>query len=339
MSDFVDLRSDTVTKPTPEMRAAMAEAEVGDDVYGEDPTVNALEELAASVLGKPAALYVPSGTMGNQIALRLHGRPGTAVVAGRRQHLVIAEAGAAGVNGSFQLHLFEDSAGIVEVEDVARLIAARATRYPEVSAVCVENTHLASGGGALPAGAVEEVAALGVPVHLDGARLWNAAVATGNQPAALAEPAATVMACLSKGLGAPVGSLLAGSAEAIDAARIERKRLGGAMRQAGVIAAAGIVALESMRDRIADDHLRAARLAEVIGNRWPGSLISHTDRSGLAWTNMVIFEHSEAAALLAELRNRGVLGGLLEPGVVRLATHGDVGDSGIERAIAALTAA
>ena len=339
MSELVDLRSDTVTKPTAEMRAAMAAAEVGDDVYGEDPTVNRLEELAADVLGKAAALYVPSGTMGNQIALRLHGRAGTAVVAGRRQHVVIAEAGAAGVNGSFQLHLFEDAAGIVDVFDVERLVAARATRYPEVSAVCVENTHLAVGGGALRANALDGLAALNVPIHLDGARLWNAAAATALPPAILAGPASTVMACLSKGLGAPVGSVLAASAELIAAARTERKRLGGAMRQAGVIAAAGIVALEQMRDRLPEDHGRAARLADVVANRWPGSLVSHTDHSDLSWTNMVVFEHDQAEALLATLRTNGVLGGMLEPGVVRLVTHADVDDAGIERAVEALATA
>ena len=339
MTEIVDLRSDTVTKPTAAMRAAMAEAEVGDDVYGEDPTVNALEDLAAAILGKQAALYVPSGTMGNQIALRLHGRPGTAVVAGRRQHIVVAEAGAAGVNGSFQFHLLEDSTGTVDAGDLASLVAARATRYPEVSAVCVENTNLGVGGGALPPGAVESLAAVGAPVHLDGARLWNAAAATGRSPELLAAPASTVMTCLSKGLGAPVGSLLSGTADTIAEARIERKRLGGAMRQAGVIAAAGIVALETMRDRLVEDHERAARLAEVIGNRWPDSLRSHTDHSGLAWTNMVVFDHADADAFLTELRGRGVLGGLLEPGVVRLVTHADVDDAGVERALAALAAA
>lgn len=317
----------------------MAQAELGDDVYREDPTVNALEELAAGILGKEAALYVPSGTMGNQIALRLHGRPGTAIVAGRNQHVVIAEAGAAGVNGSFQFHLLDDSAGIVDSAEVERLVAARATRYPEVAAVCVENTHLGAGGGALPPAVVEQVAGIGVPLHLDGARLWNAAAATGVSPAELAAPATTVMACLSKGLAAPVGSILAASTELIDAARVERKRLGGAMRQAGVIAAAGMVALEAMRERLLEDHRRAARLAEVVADRWPGTLRSHTDRCGLAWTNMVVFEHSQADELLAELRVRGVLGGLLEPGVVRLVTHNDVDDAGLDRAVSALSSA
>jgi threonine aldolase len=339
MSELVDLRSDTVTKPTPAMRAAIAAAPVGDDVYGEDPTVNALEELAAAKLGKPAALFVPSGTMGNQIALRLQGRPGTAVVAGRRQHVVNAEAGAAGVNGSFQLHLLDDSAGIVDVGEVEHLVASLATRHPEISVVCVENTHLGVGGGALPAMAVEQLAAVGVPIHLDGARLWNAAVATSTAPADLAAPAETVMACLSKGLGAPVGSVLAGSSDLIEAARVERKRLGGAMRQAGIIAAAGIVALETMAERLIEDHERAALLAEAVGNRWPGSLISHAPNSGLAWSNMVVFNHDDAEALLAALAQRGVLGGLLEPGVVRLVTHHDVGRAQIESAIEALVAA
>jgi threonine aldolase len=339
MSDVVDLRSDTVTKPTAAMRDAMAGAAVGDDVYGEDPTVNALEELAAEVLGKQAAVYVPSGTMGNQMALRLHGRSGTIIVAGRQQHVVVAEAGAAGVNGSFQFHLFDDSTGVVAATEVGRLVAARETRYPEVSAVCVENTHLGVGGGALSDSILEPIAALGVPIHLDGARLWNAAVATSTSPAQLAAPAATVMTCLSKGLGAPVGSVLAGSTEVMARARIERKRLGGAMRQAGIIAAAGVVALETMRDRLADDHRRAALLAEVVAGRWPDSLRSHTDNNDLAWTNMVVFELEQANELLANLAAEGVLGGLLEPGVVRLVTHNDVDDAAIERAAAVLAAA
>jgi len=186
---------------------------------------------------------------------------------------------------------------------------------------------------------VDALAELGVPLHLDGARLWNAAAATAVSPATLAASASTVMACLSKGLGAPVGSVLAGDAETITAARVERKRLGGAMRQAGVIAAAGIVALETMRERLIEDHQRAARLADVVESRWPQGLRSHRDHAGLIWTNMVIFEHAEADTLLAELAARGVLGGLLEPGVVRLVTHPGLDDAAIERAVTTVAAA
>src|SRR5919205_1001017 len=221
----VDLRSDTVTTPTPAMRRAMAEAEVGDDVYGEDPTVNRLEELAAARVGKEAALYVPSGTMGNQIALRLLGRPGTEVLCAARAHIRQYEAAAAALNAGVQVRPLDDRGG----------------RF--------------------------EPAAVDAPP-----RLFNAAVALGVDAAALAAPVDTVMFCLSKGLAAPVGSLLAGPLDLIAAARLERARLGGGMRQAGIIAAAGIVALTEMVDRLASDHARARRLAEALADRFPGSI-------------------------------------------------------------------
>jgi threonine aldolase len=308
------------------MRRAMADAEVGDDGYGEDPTVRALEEAFAERVGKQAAVFVPSGTMGNQIALRLLAAPGTAVVAGRRSHVVAYEQGAFGVNGVAQLHTVDDADGTLSVADVAWYAEAGGPHHwVPVSAVFVEDTHMPSGGRPWPAGGVAELAALGLPVHLDGARLFNAEVATGVAVADRASAATTVMCCLSKGLGAPVGSLLAGDADAMEAARVERKRLGGAMRQAGVLAAAGLVALRDHVERLAEDHARAARLAEVVGVRSP--------------TNCVVFEHPDPAALLAHLRSHGILAGTIAPGTVRLMTHLDVDDAAVDAALKALATA
>ncbi|MGH2686400.1 MAG: threonine aldolase family protein [Actinomycetota bacterium] len=331
----VDLRSDTVTRPTAEMRRAMADAEVGDDGYGEDPTVNRLQDLFAEMVGKEAALFVPSGTMGNQIALRLLGRPGSAVLAGRRQHVVIYESGGAGVNSPAQLSTVDDRDGVLDLDELRAAIDAADHHWLPVSAICIENTHMPSGGTPWPVDAVRAVADLGVPVHLDGARLFNASVATGVPPADYGRPAATVMCCLSKGLAAPVGSLLAGNAELIGLAMGERKRLGGAMRQAGVVAAAGIVALERMVDRLADDHDRARRLADAVAERWPdGGFDPATVR-----TNAVIWSPPDASGLLRHLRSEGVLAGTIAPGVVRLMTHHDVDDAGVELACKALAAA
>jgi threonine aldolase len=322
----VDLRSDTVTRPTAAMRRAMAEAEVGDDGYGEDPTVRALEEAFAERVGKEAALLVPSGTMGNQLALRLHGRPGTTVLAGHGSHVVAYEQAAAGANGWAQLVAVDDAEGVLAPATVAwHVEAGRVHHWPTVAAVCAEDTHMPSGGRPWPPGLLAEVAAVGVPVHLDGARLFNAEVATGTSAAERAAPATTVMCCLSKGLGAPVGSLLAGPADLMAAARGERKRLGGAMRQAGVLAAAGLVALREHVERLADDHARARRLAEAVGVESP--------------TNCVVFGHPDPVALLGSLREHGVLAGTIAPGRVRLMTHLDVDDAGIERALSALAAA
>jgi threonine aldolase len=331
----VDLRSDTVTRPTAEMRAAMAGAEVGDDVYREDPTVNALEEEFAQRVGKAAALFVPSGTMGNQLALRLLAGPATAVVAGRRQHVVVYENGAAGRNAGVQFHTVDDGDGTLAPADVAWAVEAARHHYPRVSLVCVEDTHMPANGAPWPVAALRAVAAVGVPVHLDGARLFNAEVATGVAAAERAATAITVMCCLSKGLCAPVGSLLAGPADVMAQARAERQRLGGGMRQAGVLAAAGLVALRTMVERLADDHRRARRLAEAVADRWPGcGLDPHLVR-----TNMVVFPHPGADALLGHLAGEGVLAGTIAPGVVRLVTHHDVDDAGVERAVKALASA
>jgi len=334
-SGYVDLRSDTVTRPTPEMRRAMAEAEVGDDVYGEDPTVNALQEAFAERVGKAAALFVPSGTMGNQVALRLLTTPGSAVIAGRRQHVVIYENGAGGRNAGIQFWPVPDDDGTIDPAEVRWAVEAAAHHHPRPSLVCVENTHMPANGAPWPLERLRQVAVCGLPIHLDGARLFNAEVATGVPAAEYAGAAVTVMCCLSKGLCAPVGSLLAGPADVMGAARAERQRLGGGMRQAGVIAAAGLVALRTMVERLADDHRRARRLAEAVAERWPAAGFD-PER---VQTNCVTFRHDDVVGLLEHLRTEGVLAGAIAPGVVRLVTHHDVDDDGVERARKAIAAA
>jgi threonine aldolase len=314
------------------MRSAMAAADVGDDGYGEDPTVNLLEETFAARVGKEAALYVPSGTMGNQLALRCLGRPGTTIVVGARQHVVVYENGAAGTNSTTQFHLVGDADGTIDPAALQWALDAEAHHYPPVSAVCVENTHMPAGGMPWPKAKLAAVAACGVPVHLDGARLFNAEVATGEPAASIAAPATTVMSCLSKGLAAPVGSMLAGPGDLIQEARHERKRLGGAMRQAGVIAAAGLVGLDQMVDRLRDDHDRARTLCEAVAERWPDLGL---DPAGVL-TNVVVFAHDDPALLIAHLRDHGIRAGTIAPGVVRLMTHLDVDDEGVARAVKAL---
>jgi threonine aldolase len=333
---LVDLRSDTVTRPTPAMRRAMAEAEVGDDQYGEDPTVNRLQEVFAEMTGKEAALFVPSGTMANQIALRILARPGDAVVAGARQHLVLYEAGAGPANAGVTWRTVSDEAGSFDAGEVEQLIAGAAHHQPRIAAITLEDTHMAAGGAVWDQdclAAVGETARRhGLPVHLDGARLWHAAVASGQTLSERAAVATTVTCCLSKGLGAPVGSVLAGPTDVMAAAVVERKRLGGAMRQAGVIAAAGLVAIRDGFDRLAQDHERARRLAAAVADRWP----HRGSDPKKAVTNIVIFFHPDPDALLGHLAERGVLAGTVAPGLVRLVTHADLDDEGIDVACAAI---
>jgi threonine aldolase len=333
---LVDLRSDTVTRPTAAMRKAMAEAEVGDDGYGEDPTVNALEAAFAERVGMEAALFVPSGTMANQLALRVLVRPGMTVVAGRRQHIVAYENGAGATNSGAQLSPVDDAEGLIDPATVTLAVAGAKHHLNTVGLVAVENTHMAAGGRPWPTEAWKALTAAAgpVPVYVDGARIFNAEVATGVPVARLVEGATAMMSCLSKGLCAPVGSVFAGSADVVDQARVERHRLGGSMRQAGVIAAAGLLALQSMVERLSDDHRRARRLAEAVAERWPGRLDPETVQ-----TNCVVFEHPDADRLIDHLRAEGVLCGTIAPGVVRLVTHHDVDDGGVERARQALVGA
>jgi threonine aldolase len=332
----VDLRSDTVTTPTDEMRAAMAAAPVGDDAYGEDPTVNRLESLAAALLGKDAALYVTSGTMANQLALRVLGRRGTDVVCGERAHVYRYEHAATAGNVGVQLRPVPDTGGRFGGDVVHRAAEDAEHHLPPLSAVAIENTHMPASGRPWRTAEVAEVADAArdhrLGVHCDGARIWNASVALGISPRELCDPVDTVMFCLSKGLGAPIGSVLCGPREAIGAARDERARLGGGWRQAGIVAAAGLVALETMVDRLADDHERARRLADALAARFPASVDPSTVE-----TNIVC---ADAAGLpigvVDRLGARGVRCGMIDATTVRFVTHKDVGDDDLDRAIIAL---
>jgi threonine aldolase len=336
---LVDLRSDTVTRPTPEMRRAMAEAEVGDDDYGEDPTVNLLQDTYAELTGKEAGLFVPSGTMANQVALRALTRPGDAVIAGARQHVVVYEEGAGPINAGVTFLTVRDDRGGLDIEAVERAIDSSRHHQPVVTLIAVEDSHMASGGTVWETGALTAVAELAgrhqIAVHMDGARLWNSSVATGQTMKERAGVATTVMSCLSKGLGAPVGSVLAGPADLIEEAKLHRKRLGGTMRQAGVIAAAGLVAIGTRVDRLAEDHSRARKLAAAVTDRWPQAGVDPETVS----TNIVVFFHPDPDVVLDHLKGAGVLAGTIGPGVVRLVTHSDVDDSGIDRACRALASA
>lgn len=338
--DIVDLRSDTVTKPTAEMRAAMAEAEVGDDVYGEDPTVNRLEEMAAALLGKEAALFVPSGTMSNLAALLAHCGRGDEVILGDKAHTVLFEAGGiSALGGVHSRQIPNQPDGTLKPEDIVSVIRSDDVHHPISRLVGLENTHNRCGGVALSEAytrAVGELArAHGLMVHLDGARLFNAAVAQQVEARALADPVDSVSFCLSKGLCAPVGSLLCGSGEFIYRARRIRKQLGGGMRQAGVLAAAGIVALETMIDRLEQDHVRARNLAAGLA-AIPGLILD----KGTPYTNMVFMgldgEVPCDAAWIAETcAHQKVLVGVISQRRFRLVTHYWIDDQGVERAIGA----
>jgi threonine aldolase len=329
----VDLRSDTVTRPTPEMRSAMASAEVGDDGFGDDPTVNRLEAVFAERMGKEAALFVPSGTMANQIALRVLVPSGRVALCGRRSHLVVREHGAAGVNATAQLVTLDDADGTLDPAEVATWAADARVGWSAAAAVLVEDTHGEVGGRVWPLDRLRAVAAVGLPVHLDGARIWNAAVASGCPVADRAAAATTVSACVSKGLGAPVGSLLAGPAALVAAARVERKRLGGMMRQVGILAAAGLLALERV-DRLAEDHARARRLAEAAAARWPGSV-----DPAEVHTNIVLVDVGDVRPVLDHLAAAGILALPSRHATIRLVTHADVDDADVDRAVAAIAAA
>lgn len=328
MTRRVDLRSDTVTQPTPAMREAMANAVVGDDGYSEDPTINELEQRFAELVDKEAAVFVVSGVMANQIALRVLARPGDVIVAGRSQHLVSFEMGAAARNSSVQFATVDDTNGSLELADVLELIDAEGDHQPHVSMVTVENTHMLSGGTPWDVEDLRRLAgAIGErSLHLDGARLFNAVVATGTSAAAYSAPATTVMTCLSKGLCAPVGSLLAGPASVMAQARVERKRLGGAMRQAGFLAAAGLVALDTMVERLSEDHARARRLAELFAASFPESNYDPTT----CRTNIVSFNHPQARQIVEELSNLGVDGGTVAPKRARFVTHAGVSDDDVD---------
>jgi threonine aldolase len=327
----IDLRSDTVTRPTPEMRRAMAEADVGDDVYGEDPTVLRLEARVAQMLGFEAALFVPSGTMGNEIAIRVLTERGDEVLAERRSHVVRYELSGMSVLSGVMPRAVDAPGGHLTPEQVRAAAGPRAYYKSDVSLVVLENTHNLGGGTVLGVPETQAVVAAareaGFRVHLDGARIWNAAVALGVAPAALAAGVDTVMTCLSKGLACPVGSLVASSRERIERARRVRKLLGGGMRQAGVLAAAGLVALDTMIARLADDHAHARLLGEALA-RGRGVRVAPVQ------TNIVVatLEGRTAPEVTAALRERGVLATAMDALTLRLVTHRDVGREDCERA-------
>ena len=336
----VDLRSDTVTRPTPAMRQAIANAAVGDDVFGDDPTVIALEERVAALTSKQAALYVPSGTMGNQLAVNALTRPGDAVLLESQAHIFLYEQGGIAATSGCLAHPVRGERGVLPHEPLLAALRDENDHVARVSLVCAENTHNRAGGAIVPLERLEALAAAarahGVRVHLDGARLWNAGVGSGVPLAAWAATADSVMMCFSKALGAPVGSILVGDGAFIKEARRVRKRLGGGMRQAGILAAACLHALDHHVDRLADDHARAKRLA--AGFRAAGGVrVDEPD------TNIVIvtLEHPalDPAAVLAELRRRGVWMVPFGARRLRAIVHLDIDDAGIERAIGALGAA
>lgn len=336
MSRMIDLRSDTVTKPTQAMRQAMFEAEVGDDVYSEDPTVNRLEQRAAEVFGREAAIFVPTGSMGNQIAIKLHTHHGQEVICESRAHILDWEMATMTAFSGVMPRTVPGDRGVLRWAEIERAIAPKIYYRAQTGLIELENTHNMAGGTCTPVEVLEEIWAgarsVGLPTHLDGARVFNAATHLGVTVAELTRGFDSVTFCLSKGLGAPVGSVLVGSREFIERARATRKMLGGAMRQAGVLAAAGLIALEEGPALLAADHANARMLAETVA-RCPGAEI---DLSSVQ-TNIVIFtmrRKGTAAALVAALKAEGIIASAINPDAVRLVTHRDVSREDCEQAAA-----
>ncbi len=338
MKDLIDLRSDTVTKPTPAMRKAMVEAEVGDDVFAEDPTVNALQEKVAHLLGKEAALFVPSGTMANQLAIKSHTQPGDEVIIEASSHPYNFEGGAGAALSSIQFNCLKGVRGILEASQIEEAIRPADHHFAVTRLVCLENTHNRGGGSIYPLEKMAEIyrsaRSKGLLLHLDGARLWNASVATGIKPHEYAQWADTVSVCLSKGLGAPIGSLVASSKTFIDRVHRFRKMFGGGMRQVGIIAAAGIYALDHHLERLKEDHQNARRLAVVL-KEFKGISIEPK----YVETNIVIFDVTDTGmtgAQVAEvMKKEGVLIHALGKTQIRLVTHLDVTSEDIEMALKA----
>jgi threonine aldolase len=323
MPEVIDLRSDTVTRPTPAMRKAMAEAEVGDDVYGEDPTINKLEARAAEIFGREAAIFVPTGSMGNQIAARIHTQHGQEVICEARAHILDWEmAGIAAYCGCLARTVAAER-GILTWALIQPAIAPKIYYRAQTGLVWLENSHNIAGGTVTPLPIFEEIwagaKAAGLPTHLDGARVFNASTALGIPVAELTSGFDTVMFCLSKGLGAPVGSMLVGSRASIDKARIFRKALGGGMRQAGVLAAAGLISLNEMTLRLGEDHANARLLAEAVA-----TVAGVEIDLDAVETNIVIFTWKDAAGFCAALKATGILASPIGPDKVRFVTHFDV---------------
>jgi threonine aldolase len=339
MPEVVDLRSDTVTKPSPAMRKAMAEAEVGDDVFHEDPSVNRLEEMVAALYGKEAALYVASGTMANQLAIRAQTHHGDEIIMERTSHPFNSEAGALAALAGVQVHLIDGTHGIIDVEQIKAAVRIPNVHHAPTALICLENTHNRGGGSIWPLDKIrltrEFASSVGVPMHLDGARLMNACVATGLTPKDYAQYFDSCTLCLSKGLGAPVGSLVIGSMAFVTRAHRFRKQFGGGMRQAGILAAAGIYALEHNVERMAEDHLNAKRLAGGIAE------IDGLDIDVHAVETNILFFHVHKPGLtvpilLERLKAEGVLMLGTGPNSIRAVTHLDVSKEGIDRAVEVL---
>ncbi len=332
---MIDLRSDTVTKPSPAMREAMTRAPVGDDVYGEDPTVNRLQEMAAALLGKPVALFVPSGIMANQLSIRVHTQPGNEVIVESRAHIVRYEHGAASALAGVQLNWVTGNRGLLDPDQVEAAIRPRDPYNPTTALICLENTHNSGGGSIYPLATIERIRRVAdahdLPMHLDGARLFNAVVETGIPAADYAKHFQTVSFCLSKGLGAPVGSLIATDQATGERLRPIRRMYGGGMRQAGILAAAGIYALEHNIPRLKEDHEHARRLALRL-QKIPGVSIAPDQVE----TNILVFDlpdtRRSAADIVADLKKAGVLLNPVGPRTFRAVTHLDVSGKDIEEA-------
>lgn len=333
---MIDLRSDTVTKPSPAMRDAMARASVGDDVYGEDPTVNRLQEMAAGLLGKKTSIFVPSGTMANQLSIRAQAQPGQEVIVESTAHIVRYEQGAAAALSGVQLHWVRGERGLLTAEHIETAIRPKDPHTIPTALICIENTHNSGGGSIYPLATIEAIRSVaqrhGIPMHLDGARLFNAVVATGIPAADYAQHFETVSVCLSKGLGAPVGSLIATSdLTLLDKLRRFRRMYGGAMRQAGILAAAGIYALEHNMARIAKDHLHAKRFAQIL-HEIPAVSVNpaHVE------TNIIVFDVKEngrtPVEIVADLKQAGVLINAIGRRTFRAVTHLDISGEAIEEA-------
>lgn len=339
--NFIDLRSDTVTKPIDEMREAMARAEVGDDVYLEDPTVNRLQEMAAEMLGKEAALFVPSGTMGNQVSIRIHTQPGQEIILEERSHIFNYEMGAMAVISGAMPRPVRGEDGLLDWPAIESALRPPSSYYvAQTGLVALENTHNLAGGSVMPIERIQEICdqahAAGLPVHLDGARIFNAAIALRRSAAEIARPFDSVMFCLSKGLSAPVGSMIVGSRSFIDRALAVRRMFGGGMRQSGVIAAAGIIALEKMVNRLEEDHANAQFMAKKLAEI-PGINIDPEK----VQTNILAFDTSGTgigvADFSARLKLRGVLANTIDNNrALRMVTHKDVSRFDIETAIEAV---
>ena len=333
---MIDLRSDTVTKPSPAMRQAMAAAEVGDDVYGEDPTVNRLQAMGAALLGKSAALFVPSGTMGNQLSIRAQAQPGQEVIVERSSHIVRYEQGAAGALAGVQLHWISAPRGIMTAELVEAAVRPLDSHTIRTGLICIENTHNSGGGSVYSLPIIARIRAVakehGIPMHLDGARLWNAVIASGVPAAEYARHFETVTVCLSKGLGAPAGSLIAtDNLDILDQIRRFRRMYGGAMRQTGVLAAAGIYALHHHIERLQEDHDNAQRLARKL-QKIPSVSLNPDEIE----TNIVFFDVVNArrspAEIIAALKREGLLLSFIGRSTFRAVTHLDIAPDDIDRA-------